>query len=202
MEAVIRKLSELDPVWVYCAVASIAYLENVFPPFPSDVVIVAAGSIAGFGRVQFASILLAATAGSTLGFVTMYKVGDWFGASILAKGRMRFLPTAQVHVVESWFRRYGYWIITANRFLTGTRAVVSLFAGMSELPLGRTTLLSFVSALAWNFILVFAGKKLGENWRDIGVYLDAYGEAITGLLLVAVLFFVARKMLKSRTPRP
>ena len=89
-----------------------------------------------------------------MGFVTMYKVGDWFGRKILERGKIKFIPLDQVHKVEGWFHKYGYLVVVGNRFLSGTRAVVSIFAGLSELSLLWCTILSFLSALLWNGILL------------------------------------------------
>lgn len=192
MEDFINNLAQLNPFWIYVAVAGIAYIENIFPPFPSDVIVVAAGSLVGIGTLDFTLALLLATAGSTLGFMTMYKLGDWFGDKFLEKGRIRFIPLDSVHRVEKWFKKYGYWVVVANRFLAGTRAVVSFFAGMSKLPILNATALSFISALAWNFILLYAGKELGENWRSILIYLQAYGQTITIAVIVAAVILVLR----------
>jgi membrane protein DedA with SNARE-associated domain len=91
----------------------------------------------------------------------------------------------------------------ANRFLAGTRAVVSFFAGMSELSLWKTTLLSFLSALVWNSILLFAGGKLGQNWQTIGFYLDTYSKTVTTIVIIAVVLLVARYLYKrSNASRP
>lgn len=192
MEELIVRLQSLDPVLIYCAVFGIAFIENIFPPSPSDLVVVFAGSLVGIGTVGFAETLLAATAGSTVGFMTMYKIGDWFGDRILEAGKISFIPVSAVRKVEDWFRRYGYWIIIANRFLAGTRAVVSFFAGVSELNLPRTTLLSFLSALAWNTILVTAGYILGRNWEEIGWYLTTYSQIVTAIIIIVVLVLVAK----------
>lgn len=192
MEEFILSLQSLDPLMIYLAVFGIAYLENVFPPSPSDVVVVFAGSLVGLETVGFLPTLLATTIGSTAGFVTMYKIGDWFGDRILEKGKIKFIPISAVKKVEAWFQRYGYGIIVANRFLAGTRAVVSFFAGMSELNLGKTTVLSFVSALAWNSILITAGYYLGHNWQEISFYLGTYSQIVTGAIIVVVLVLVAK----------
>ena len=198
MEDFVNSLAQLDPFWIYVAVAGIAYIENIFPPFPSDVIVVAAGSLVGIGTIDFTVALVLATAGSTLGFMTMYKLGDWFGDKILEKGKIKFIPLDSVHMVEKWFKRYGYWVVVANRFLAGTRAVVSFFAGMSELPILNATALSCVSALAWNFILLYAGKELGENWRSIVIYLQAYAQTITIAALVATVILVWRYLYKRK----
>ncbi len=191
----------MNPFWVYCSVAAIAYIENVLPPFPSDVAIVAAASLIGFGSLGFLPLLLVATIGSTLGFVTMYRIGDWFGDKILESGKIPFIPIENVHKIESWFRKYGYWVIVANRFLAGTRAVVSFFAGMSELSLWKTTTLSFVSAMMWNTILILAGKALGDNWSSIAFYLETYSKAVTLVVLLIALVVVARLFYKNQQSR-
>ena len=170
MEQFVNDLAALNPIWIYCVAGAFAYLENVFPPLPSDVILVAAGSIAALGRVDFSLLLILATVGSTIGFLTMYKVGDWFGVRILEAGKFKYIQLDKVHKVEAWFKKYGYWVVIANRFLAGTRAVISFFTGMSELSLWRTTVLSFLSSLLWNYILIFAGRELGKNWREISFY--------------------------------
>jgi len=177
-------------------VAGIAFLENIFPPFPSDVIVVFAGSLVGLGAIDFWWALVLTTIGSTLGFMVMYKVGDWFGLKILETGKLKFIPTDSVHKVEGWFRKYGYVIIVVNRFLSGTRAVVSFFAGMSELKLPMTTVLCFLSALIWNFLLLFAGQKLGQNWQVIFFYMETYSKAVTGIIVIIILLFVARFVYK------
>jgi membrane protein DedA with SNARE-associated domain len=192
LESFIHSLQALDPFLIYVAVFSIAFVENVFPPFPSDVIVVFAGSLIGVGQTGFIETLLLATLGSTLGFVVMYKIGDWFGDTILEKGKIKFIPVDAVMKVEAWFKRYGYWLIVANRFLAGTRAAVSFFAGMSELDLAKTTGLSLVSALVWNAILVSAGWYLGQHWEKIGFYLNTYSEIVTGILIVVAFVLVIR----------
>ena len=192
MEQFVNYLAALNPIWIYCVAGAIAYIENVFPPMPSDVIVVAAGSLAGLGRVDFTLLLILSTIGSTVGFLTMYKVGDWFGARILETGKFKYVPLEKVHKVEAWFKKYGYWVVIANRFLAGTRAVVSFFTGMSELSLWWTAILSFISSLLWNFILLFAGKELGKNWREISIYLVTYGKVVTILLIVVIILFTVR----------
>lgn len=201
MEAIITYLQQLSPVWVYAAIFFIAYIENIFPPSPSDVMIVAGGYLVGIGNIDFTTALIVATIGSTTGFMSMYKIGDWFGLRIIETGKIKFLPLDSVHKVESWFRKYGYWLIIANRFLSGTRAVVGFFAGMAEVKFIPTTVLCFISALIWNAILIYAGTLVGENWESIGIYLTTYSQIVTALVViavtVAVFFWYQRKEKKN-----
>ena len=191
MEDLIQFVRSLDPWLVYAVVFSIAYIENIFPPSPSDIIVVFGGSLVGIGRVGFVETVLATTAGSTLGFLTMFKIGEWFGASILEKGRLKFIPAAGVKKVDEWFRRYGYGIIVANRFLAGTRAVVSFVGGMAHMKLVPTTVLCLISALAWNTLLVGGGYLLGQNWEHIGFYLTTYSQIVTGIVCVVAAILIA-----------
>lgn len=198
MEQIVQELTSLNPLWVYAAVAGIAYIENIFPPFPSDIVVVAAGSLVGIGTIDFSLALMLATAGSTFGFATMYKVGDWFGDKILERGKIKFIPLESVKKVEAWFQKYGYGLIIANRFMAGTRAVVSFFAGLSELAFAKTVILSFFSALAWNAILLYAGKTLGQNWREIASYLETYSKIVTLVIVLVLIGIVIRFLFRKK----
>lgn len=197
-------MQSLDPFLLYGMLCFISFVENIFPPSPSDMVVVFGGSLVGLGVIDFVPALLWTTLGSTIGFVTVYKIGDWFGIQIIEKYRPKFFPIEAIHKVEEWFRRYGYWIIVANRFLAGTRAVVAFFSGLSELNFPRTTALSTVSALVWNFALLLGGYMLGKNWERIGSYLGTYSEVVTGIVLLAVLVAAGRVLWmrsKKRKPR-
>lgn len=192
LEWAITYLQSVEPLHAYLIVFFIAFIENVFPPSPSDAVVVFVGSLVGLDQIGFIPTLLSASIGSVLGFVVMYKIGDWFGDRILEAGKIRFIPISAVKKVEEWFARYGYWIIVINRFLAGTRAVVSFFAGMSELDLVKTVALSFVSSLLWNAILVTAGYLVGSNWQVIVTYISTYSQIITGALLAVAIYFTVR----------
>jgi len=194
LETFIHTLQTLSPTLIYCCLFAIAYIENVFPPSPSDVIVVFGGYLVGLGAIDFTSALIVTTIGSITGFITMYKVGDWFGKSIIEKKRFTFLPLESIHKVEEWFRKYGYWIIVANRFISGTRAVVSFFAGLSKLRLVRTTILCGISALVWNWLMLYAGALLGKNWNSIALYLSTYSQIITGVIISAFAVWGIRRL--------
>jgi membrane protein DedA with SNARE-associated domain len=180
---------------MYAVILFVAFLENIFPPSPSDVIILACAAVTARQNGSFSIALAMGVAGSTLGFMAMYAIGRWFGRRIIDTGRLKFVDTATVVRVEEWFARYGYWLIVANRFLSGTRAVVSFFAGMSDIRFGVTVFLSAVSSLLWYGILIYAGYSLGIHWNHFTKYLESYSEVVTGAIIVALViwFFRFRK---------
>ena len=196
MQEFIISLAKLDPFWLYCSILFVAYIENLFPPSPSDAMIIFGGALAAMGTANEYLVLLSCAIGSTLGFMTMYSFGRWFGREKVEAGKIKFISLDTVHRLEAWFARYGYWVIIVNRFLAGTRAVVSLFAGMAELDLFTTTILSFVSSLAWYGLLVYAGYSLGDHWQSVGLYLLTYSKIATGVVWTILIAIFIRSYIK------
>ncbi len=196
IDSLVAALNSTDPLYLYLTIFFFALVENLFPPSPSDMVIVFGGSLVGIGKLDPVPTILFATLGGTMGFVIVYFIGLLFGRGVLDSGKLHFLPRDKVKKVESWFLKYGYGVVVANRFLSGTRAVVSLFAGISRLPFGITLALCAVSALLWDSILVFGGAVLGHNWRLLEHFLDIYGILVIFLLAAAAAFFLLRHIFR------
>jgi membrane protein DedA with SNARE-associated domain len=201
VEEIVAWLSQLDMLYIYAAVLGIAYIENIFPPFPSDVIVVFAGSLIAIGKGSAIITVLLATAGSTAGFLTMYWIGVQFGDRVLETGRIRFITPGMLRSVHAWFGKYGYGVIVANRFMAGTRAVISFAAGVNDMKLVPTTFLSTVSAFIWNVILVYLGFEVGDNWRIIGEYLSTYSTVATIAIAVVGVSWAGIAYLRSRHAR-
>lgn len=198
VEKIIFWLQQLSPFGVMVAIFLIAYVENIFPPSPSDVLLVFAGTLIGIGTLGFAPALLTATLGSTFGFMTAYGAGRYFEKEVIEGRFSRWLPVDTFAKVEALFRKYGYGVIVANRFLAGTRAIVSFFAGMSRMRFLPTTVLCALSAMVWNALLLWLGKSLGGNWRAAGNYLATYSTFVTVILVAVAAVFLVRWLLKKR----
>ncbi|HKX32055.1 MAG TPA: DedA family protein [Blastocatellia bacterium] len=190
MDQFITWLQQLPPYGVLALIFFIAYIENIFPPSPSDMLIVFAGTLIGVGSINFIQCLVAATLGSTFGFMTAYLLGRYFEPHLMAGRFGRWLPTSALLQVEKLFRRYGYGVIVANRFLSGTRAIISFFAGMSRMSLPATTLLSAVSAALWNSLLLFLGIVFARNWRTAAEYIQIYSTVVSIVIGVALIILL------------
>jgi membrane protein DedA with SNARE-associated domain len=150
------------------------------------VLVVFCGTLIGVGTIGFFPALLAATLGGTLGFMTAYVAGRYFEQHFVEGRAHRFLPVNALAQVERWFQRFGYGVIVANRFLAGTRAVVSFFAGMSRMNFAATTVLSAVSATVWNALLLYLGMLFGSNWKRVIEYLALYTKVATIIAAIVI----------------
>lgn len=200
LESIVATLQHL-PVWgILLFTCFITFLENIFPPSPSDVVLVCCGALVGLGAVGFVPVTIFATVGSALGFAAMFWIGKLFGEKIVDSGKIKFIKKDTIAIAESWFEKHGYFIIIANRFLSGIRAIISFFAGMSHLNFQTSFWLSAVSALVWNSVLIGAGWYLGDNWRSIDRWMGMYGTAICvglgGATLLWLIWYIYKKYSK------
>jgi membrane protein DedA with SNARE-associated domain len=198
MEQTYLWFQSLSPVVVLAMMFLIAYVENIFPPAPSDLLLVISGTLIGSGKISFAPALAMATMGSVLGFMTAYVFGRYFEQHFVSGRYHRYLPVNGIHQVERMFNRFGYGVIVANRFLAGTRAIVSFFAGMSKMNLLATTGLSAVSAAVWNSILLYMGIFFADNYKAAERYLAAYSKIATLVFGAVVILFLWRYFRKRR----
>jgi membrane protein DedA with SNARE-associated domain len=198
VERILDFISQLSPLWIYIVVFVASYLENVFPPSPSDFVIVVAGSLVGIGSLHFIPTLLLATVGSVLGFMTLFYVGTLMDKRIVRSGKIKFISVKSIENIEHWFQKYGYWIILSNRFLPGARSVISFFGGLSELKKIKTALLAFLSALVWNSVMIYLGLMFGSNVQSVDYYLSTYSYLVYLICAALLIFFIFRFFLRKK----
>jgi len=175
----------LSPVWAYLTILVIAYGENVVPPIPGDMIVVFGGYLAGLGQLNLAIVVLLSTIGGALGFMTVFALGYRLGHAVLDPNRFRWLPRDGVEKARRWIHRYGFGVVAANRFLSGARSVISLTAGLVQMEPWRTAWWCTVSAFLWTGLISYAGYAVGDNWRLVVDYLEAYGQVV--LMLLAAL---------------
>ncbi|HKJ33695.1 MAG TPA: DedA family protein [Balneolales bacterium] len=193
-QELINWINQLPPISIYLVFFSIAYLENIIPPIPGDILVVFGGYMAAEGIISLTPVYLLTTIASVIGFMSMYSIGRFWGYKIKSETHdswlLRNLGINYLPKVESWMLKWGQWVIVANRFLAGARSIISITAGMSATNVKLTALNSLISSLLWNALLIGAGWVISENWKIIGHYLSIYSKIITIILL----FLVALKI--------
>lgn len=197
-EDILNQISTFPLLWIYITLFFFAFIENVFPPSPSDIVLVVGGSLVGTGAISFILALTFATLGSITGFLLMFYIGSTVDKKVIHSGKFRFIPVESLNKVEAWFRKYGYFIVVANRFMPGTRAVISFFAGISHLDPKRTITLCFISALLWNTIMLYVGFLFGDNVDKVDEYLTTYTNIVIVVTGIIILFFIVRLFFRKR----
>lgn len=193
----------LSPFKIYLIFTVVAYIENIIPPMPGDVLVAFGGYLAAEQVVGFVPLLMITTVASVFGFMSMYWIGAQFGYRIEAQRSdfwlMRVVDIKYFDRVKRWMQRWGQGVIVTNRFLAGTRSVISLVSGITKTKVSTTILSSTVSSIVWNFALLGFGWVVNENWQIIGHYLNIYGRIVLGLIVAVIIIrFTIRKVKETR----
>ncbi len=174
-----------NPDMAYILLFLSAIVENLFPPIPGDTVTLIGAYFVGRGHLSFAGVLVSTTLGSVVGFMILFWIAYKLEKSFFESGRIKWVKQSQLDRVESLFHKFGYWIIAANRFLSGIRSVISISAGMAKLNFITVTALATLSALIWNGVIIYAGAFIGKSWQEIQGYINLYNKFIFSVLVTA-----------------
>jgi len=189
----------ISPAAGYFILFLSAFIENTFPPIPGDTVTVLGAYLITTGFLGFWGVYISTTSGSVAGFFTMYLIGARLGRSFTKTKFSRWIISEeQIDKVGIWFSNYGFGIIAANRFLSGTRSVISFFSGIFHLKWWKVLLYASLSAAVWNGLLIYAGYQVGVNWQLIVDIVSQYNKVVIGLTLLGAGYYFYRKYKKSR----
>ena len=189
LQHIITYIGSLDPWLIYIVLFFFSFIENVFPPSPSDIVVLVGATLITNTTLGFIPILIITSIGCGLGFILMYYVGEFLGEKLIRSGRFKFIKPEYLKKADIWFHKYGYNLILINRFMPGTRSVISFFSGVHRLKPIRTFIFATISAFIWNTFLIFLGIILGNNLELVDHALAKYSTiaAIITVLIVAVI---------------
>lgn len=194
----LERTTEVPVVWGYMLVFFVAWLENVFPPIPGDVLIVFAGYLAAIGPMTIFPVIAFSTLGGILGFMCMYYAGRYGGPKLLGSRMLRWLPGESVARVQNWLHRRGYAVVAVNRFLSGARTVISFTAGMARMPALPVGLFASLSAAVWVTLIAVLGYIVGDEWERVVGYLARYGRLISVLILLFLIWQLYRAIQRNR----
>ena len=178
-------------------VAFLVALENIFPPIPSELILLLAGFNVSEGRFGLVGGVVAATVGSVIGAYFLYGIGRLVQDERLERflagiGRVIGLKKTDVHKGFVWFERHGTKVVLFGRLVPVVRSVVSIPAGSDKMPLARFTLLTAAGSLVWNTVWVSVGWGLGDQWEKAGKWGDYLQYAVVAAAVVGLGWLVLR----------
>lgn len=190
----------------YVGIGGLMFIENLFPPLPSEMVMPFAGFLVSEGEMSFVAILVAGTVGSGLGAVVIYWLGQRLGerrmrAWLRNYGRYLLLSEADFDQAQQRFERHGQIVVLVGRLIPGIRSFVSIPAGINGMNFPQFLFYTLIGTTIWNSLLAGAGVMLKQNWQRILSFIDTYSTVVWIALGLLVLFFVVRQLFnQQQTP--
>jgi membrane protein DedA with SNARE-associated domain len=174
----------------YLGVGFLMFLETVFPPIPSEVIMPVAGVAAARGSMSLAGVIAAGTTGAMFGNIFWYLAARVIGIErfkpfVQRHGRWLTLDWYDVEKAERLFGRFGSFVVFAGRLLPTIRSIVSIPAGLLHMRLKTFLLWSTIGTAGWTAGLAVAGYVLGRQFKEIEAILGPLSTAIIVLIVAA-----------------
>ncbi|MDG4663434.1 DedA family protein [Mycobacterium sp. 236(2023)] len=164
------------------------FLENLFPPLPSEVILPMAGFAASLGTLSVVEAIVWTTVGSVVGAWVIYLLGAWLGHERMTKlaTKLPLVDREDIDKSVAWFARHGTKGVFFGRMLPFFRSFISVPAGIERMNFLVFTVLTTLGSLIWNSVFIGLGFALGANWHLI----EPYASALQFVVLAGVVGFV------------
>ena len=175
----------------YLGIFMLIFVENVFPPIPSEAVLLFGGFLTTNSGMRIIPTIIAATGGSLLGAVALYYVGFIIGKERLTRllsgriGKLLRIKRENIDSADKVFDKYGKKAVLICRCIPIVRSLISIPAGMTKMGIVPFLLLTAVGSAVWNSVLVCLGAAAGSAWETCIGYFGVYTSVIAVILILA-----------------
>lgn len=198
-EWILQVMSELG----YVGIVLLMFLENVFPPIPSELIMPAAGFAAARGELSLVGVIAAGSLGSVLGAIVLYGLGRMLHEQRLIAltdryGKWLLVSSDDIRKADDWFDRHGNKIVFFGRLIPAIRSLLSIPAGMSSMPFGQFLLYTSLGTTLWSGLLALAGYQLGNNYEAIEVWIAPISKAVVLICVCLLVWFVVKRIRQNK----
>ena len=166
-------------------------VENIFPPIPSEIILPFGGFLTTYTKLTVPGVIFFATLGSLAGALALYGVGRILNEERLRKlvsgpvGRILCLKAEDVEKADRWFLTKGKKTVFFCRCIPIVRSLISIPAGMSQMPMGIFLIYTIVGTIIWNTLLVSLGALLGVSWEKLAWLVGEYSNIMLIVLTIS-----------------
>lgn len=182
----------------YWGIALLMFLDNIFPPIPSEIIMPSAGYSASQGQLLLVGVIIAGCIGSLVAAAALYGIGYKFSHESIFRfvdcyGKYLFIKSEDVQKSLAWFEQYGHRIVFFGRMIPAVRSLISIPAGMSHMPFWKFMLFSGLGTIIWTTFLACIGYYLGENQALMQQVLSNVGYLMLTIAVIFVAWLLYRK---------
>ncbi|HXI84120.1 MAG TPA: DedA family protein/thiosulfate sulfurtransferase GlpE [Verrucomicrobiae bacterium] len=181
----------------------VVFIEQLGAPLPSPPFLLAAGGLAGVGKMNPLLALLMATLGSLLADTIWFYVGRHRGNRILKLlCRISLEPDSCVRRTEDVFVKHGMRGIVFAKFIPGLGTVMPPLAGMYRVNLRRFLAFDGFGAMLYVGCFLVLGLLFRNQLQEVAEWLDRLGRGAIILLASLLVAYIAFKYInRQRTLR-
>ena len=186
----------------YLAVFLLITIENIFPPIPSEVILTFSGFLTTYTKLNVILVIISSVLGSMIGAYILYYAGKILNKERLKKlvkgkiGKILRLKENDIEKADKWFDEKGNKSVFFCRFVPVVRSLISIPAGMSEMPLTKFSLYTFTGSLIWNTVLILVGAKLKDSWNLAIEIIDKYKYIVIVAFAIILIVFAIKLIIK------
>lgn len=180
----------------YFGIFFLIMIENVFPPIPSELILTFGGFMTVSSDMTVVGVIIAATIGSLLGAFILYGIGKLLNKEHLIRivkskyGKLLRVKPQDIEAADKWFDTKGSITVLICRCVPIVRSLISIPAGMSDMPLPKFFLYTAIGSAVWNTFLVCVGAFAGDQKDAILAFIDQVSHIILIVLVITFVGFV------------
>ena len=188
----IKQAVSVNPLMGYGAIFAAMFLENLFPPIPSELIMPLGGFLVQQGELRFIPVVLAGLVGTVVGALPWYGIGRLINEERIEHwlerhGRWIGISPAELARSRRWFNRFGTALVFWGRLVPGIRTLISVPAGIEMMPLAPFLIWTTAGSLIWTLLLTVAGLLLGESYSNVELWIEPVSKVIkVGLVITVV----------------
>ena len=187
----------------YVGVLILIFLENIFPPIPSELILLASGFLITKTNLNIFIMIIFATLGSLLGGILLYYLASLLNKNTLIKlinsKALRFLNLKEkdIDLSFNWFNKKGNISVLICRCIPILRSLISLPAGIFKMSFIKFLLYTIIGSLFWNSVIIVIGYVVGDNFLVINEVLKKYSYLFVALITIIGVIVIFRKRRKN-----
>ncbi len=188
----------------YWGIGLLMFLENLFPPIPSELIMPLAGFTVSQGKLEIGPVVFAGVFGTVIGALPWYYAGKILGERRLKNladryGKWLTVSSKDITRATGWFDKHGGKAVLLCRLVPGVRTLISLPAGISNMPILPFLLYSTIGTTLWVSLLTYAGYILGNNYKLVEEYLGPVSKIVLVTILAAFAIWIVRRLMRRST---
>lgn len=181
----------------YIGVFFLILIENIFPPIPSEVILLFGGFMTTYTNLNLSMMIISSTVSSVLGAYLLYKLGRVLSIdrilSIVNHKKILNLKEKDITTSINWFKTKGEKTVFICRFIPLLRSLISLPAGIYKMNITKFIIYTLLGSLIWNTSLISLGYITSNNWSSIKSIYSLYTLIIVILLILFLIIKIYKK---------